>query len=272
MRETDLIDLHCHLLPGIDDGAPNLATSLAMARIAIADGIKMMACTPHIYPGLYENTGPAIRQAVVDLQARLNEADLALQITSGADTHITPDLIAGLRTGRVPSLHNSRYFLLEPPHHVAPPRLAETVFDLLAAGYVPVVTHPERLSWIEDRYETFIALARQGAWMQVTAGSLTGRFGPAAQYWGERLLDEGWVHILATDSHGVDRRPPLLAEGQRAAERWVGTEEARHLVQTRPQVILDNIQPDQSPVIPALAVSKSSSASGSWLKRWFGGR
>ena len=267
-----MIDLHCHLLPGIDDGAPNLATSLAMARIAIADGIKTMACTPHIYPGLYENTGPAIRQAVVDLQAQLNKADLALQITSGADTHITPDLIAGLRTGRVPSLHNSRYFLLEPPHHVAPPRLAETVFDLLAAGYVPVVTHPERLSWIEDRYETFIDLARQGAWMQVTAGSLTGRFGSAAQYWGERLLDEGWVHILATDSHGVDRRPPLLAEGQRAAERWVGTEEARHLVQTRPQVILDNIQPDQSPVIPALAVSKSSSVSGSWLKRWFGGR
>ncbi len=267
-----MIDLHCHLLPGIDDGAPNLATSLAMARIAIADGIKTMACTPHIYPGLYENTGPAIRQAVVDLQAQLNEADLALQITSGADTHITPDLIAGLRTGRVPSLHNSRYFLLEPPHHVAPPRLAETVFDLLAAGYVPVVTHPERLSWIEDRYETFIDLARQGAWMQVTAGSLTGRFGSAAQYWGERLLDEGWVHILATDSHGVDRRPPLLAEGQRVAERWVGVEEARHLVQTRPQVILDNIQPDQSPVIPALAVSKSSSVSVSWLKRWFGGR
>ena len=272
MSEADLIDLHCHLLPGIDDGAPNLATSLAMARIAIADGIKMMACTPHIYPGLYENTGPAIRQAVADLQARLNEADLALQITSGADTHITPDLIAGLRAGRVPSLHNSRYFLLEPPHHVAPPRLAETVFDLLAAGYVPVVTHPERLSWIEDRYETFIDLARRGAWMQVTAGSLTGRFGSAAQYWGERLLDEGWVHILATDSHGVDRRPPLLAEGQRAAERWVGTEEARHLVQTRPQVILDNIQPDQSPAIPALAVSKSSGASGSWLKRWFGSR
>ena len=72
-----MIDLHCHLLPGIDDGAPNLATSLAMARIAIADGIKMVACTPHIYPGLYENTGPAIRQAVVDLQARAGRAGMA---------------------------------------------------------------------------------------------------------------------------------------------------------------------------------------------------
>jgi protein-tyrosine phosphatase len=265
-----MIDLHCHLLPGIDDGAPDLATSLAMARIAVGDGITVTACTPHIYPGLYENTGPAIRQAVAELQIQLDAAGIALQVTSGADAHLDPDLVAGLRNGRVPSLHNSRYFLLEPPHHVAPPRLEETVFNLLTAGYIPVVTHPERLSWIEDHYEIFVELVKKGAWMQVTAGSLTGRFGPAAQYWGERLLDEGWVHILATDSHGVDRRPPLLAEGRRAAERWVGATEALHLVETRPQGILDNHEPDRLPGIPALAMVKSTSANGSWFKRWFG--
>lgn len=266
-----MIDLHCHLLPGIDDGAPDLVTSLSMARIAVEDGIKVIACTPHIYPGMYENTGPAIRQAVAELQARLDEADIPLRITHGADTHITPDLVAGLRSGRVPSLHDSRYFLLEPPHHVAPPRLEETVFNLLAAGYVPVITHPERLSWIEDHYEVFLELARKGAWMQVTSGSLTGRFGAAAQYWGERLLDEGWVHILATDSHGVERRPPLLAEGRRTAEHWVGAEEARHLVETRPQGILDNQYTGQLPALPALTVSSPARSPGSWFKRWFGG-
>ena len=268
-----MIDLHCHLLPGIDDGAPNLDTSLAMARIAVADGITVTACTPHIYPGMYQNTGPAIRQAVCELQAHLDEAGVSLRLTYGADTHIAPDLVAGLRDGRVPSLHGSRYFLLEPPHHVAPPRLAETVFDLLAAGYVPVVTHPERLSWIEDRYETFIELVRQGAWMQVTAGSLTGRFGSAAQYWGERMLDEGWVHILATDSHSAERRPPLLAEGQQAAARWVGDTEALYLVQTRPQGILDDCSPDDLPPIPALATPVSGSSGSVWsrLRHWFGG-
>lgn len=266
-----MIDLHCHLLPGIDDGAPNLATSLAMARIAAKDGITVTACTPHIYPGMYENNGPAIRRAVAELQNQLDEAGIPLRLTSGADTHIARDLVAGLRSGRVPSLHDSRYFLLEPPHHVAPPRLAETVFDLLAAGYVPVITHPERLSWIEDRYETFVELARQGAWLQVTAGSLTGRFGEAARYWGERLLDEGWVHILATDSHGADRRPPLLAEGQRAAERWLGAGEAHHLVVTRPQGILNNSGPERLPAAPALSANASSGrAEGSWLQRWFG--
>ena len=145
------------------------------------------------------------------------------------------------------------------------------MFQLMAAGYVPVITHPERLSWIEDRYATFVDLARQGAWLQVTAGSLTGRFGSAAQYWGERLLDEGWVHILATDSHGVERRPPLLAEGRRAAERWVGAKEAEHLVQTRPQGILNHIDPDGLPPVPALA-TPAERVGESWFKRWFGGR
>lgn len=265
-----MIDLHCHLLPGVDDGAPDLATSLAMARIAVADGIVVIACTPHIYPGMYDNNGPAIRQAVAKLQGQLNEAGIPLRLTLGADTHIAPDLVASLRAGQAPTLHDSRYFLLEPPHHVAPPRLAETVFDLLAAGYVPVITHPERLSWIEDRYETFLDLARQGAWLQVTAGSLTGRFGKAAQYWGERLLDEGWVHILATDSHGVDRRPPLLAEGQRAAERWLDADEAWRLVETRPQGILDNLDPERLLPPPALSANTHSiTARGSWLKRLF---
>jgi len=265
-----MIDLHCHLLPGIDDGAPDLATSLQMARIAAADGITVTACTPHIFPGLYENTGSAIRQAVMELQTQLAEADIPLQLTHGADTHLTLDLVALLRDGRVPSLHDSRYFLLEPPHHVAPPRLAETVFNLLTAGYVPVITHPERLSWIEDRYELFVELARKGAWLQVTAGSLTGRFGPSARYWGERLLDEGWVHILATDSHGIDRRPPLLAEGQQAAERWVGAEEARHLVETRPQGILNNEMPERLPAVMSLVATLPKPSSG-WfsLKKWF---
>lgn len=264
-----MIDLHCHLLPGVDDGAPDLPTALRMARMASADGITVTACTPHIFPGLYENTGPAIRRSVARLQAQLTDADIPLRLTHGADTHLAPNLAAGLRQGRIPSLHDSRYFLLEPPHHSAPPRLTETVFALLAAEYVPVITHPERLDWIEDRYATFVELAHQGAWLQVTAGSLTGRFGTTARYWGERLLDEGWVHILATDAHGADRRPPLLAEGRRAAERWVGAGEAIHLVETRPQGILDNVIPDHLPPTPGAMVSPPPASRWAGLTRWF---
>ena len=246
-----MIDLHSHLLPGIDDGAKDLATSLEMARIAVADGIRTMACTPHIYPGVFENTASGIRQAVGELQQALDDAGIDLRLVDGADIHVVPELIDKLAADEAPTLAGTRYFLLEPPHHVAPPRFAEFVFNAVAAGYVPLITHPERLTWIGDHYPTFCALADQGAWLQVTSGSLTGRFGPDAQYWAERLLDDGRVGILATDAHTTQRRAPLLAEGRQAAERWVGAEEARHLVEVRPEGILADWSPSDLPPLPS---------------------
>lgn len=241
------------MLPGIDDGAPDLETALAMARIAVEDGITTVACTPHIYAGLYENNGPGIKQAVSQLRSQLQTADISLSITHGADTHLAPNLVAGLRNQQIPSLHDSRYFLLEPPHHVAPPRLEQSVFDLLAAGYIPVITHPERLTWIAGHYDIFKKLAKAGAWMQITAGSLTGHFGKTAQYWGERMLDEGLVHILASDGHGVRKRPPVMSGGREVAARTVGEAEATLMVLTRPQGILDDVIPSTLPNPPGLS-------------------
>ena len=245
-----MIDLHCHLLPEIDDGAPDLATSLQMAKMAVADGIQMTACTPHIYPGLYENQGPAILQAIAQLRQALEDADIPLQLTHWADAHLAPDLLSGLRNRRVPSLNSSRYFLFEPPHHVAPPRLEETIFSLLSGGYVPVITHPERLTWVADHYPLFKRLVQMGAWIQLTSGSLTGRFGRSAHSWGERFVKDGLVHILATDAHSLRSRPPLLAEGRDQVAKWLGSQEAHHMVVTRPQGILDNQLPSQLPELP----------------------
>ena len=168
----------------------------------------------------------------------------------GADTHLAPDLVGQIKAGKVPTLNGSRYFLFEPPHHVAPPRIEDTVFSLLAAGFVPVITHPERLTWIEEHYPVFERMVTSGAWIQLTAGSVTGRFGPRPKYWAERIMDEGLCHILATDSHHIDRRPPFLAEARDAAAKRLGAQEAEHLVVTRPQGILDNISPNELPALP----------------------
>lgn len=244
-----MIDLHCHLLPGIDDGAADLATSLRMAKIAVADGITITACTPHIYPGLFENRADGIRSAIARLRADLAEADIPLQITEGADIQLVPELVEGLRGGTHPTLHGTRYFLFEPPHHTLPVRFQESIHDCLALGYVPIITHPERLTWLgESTYPWFTEAARTGAWIQVTAGALTGRFGRLPRYWGERMLDEGLVHILATDAHDPKHRPPLLAEGREAAARWLGEEEANRLVDARPQAILEDRDPAE--VVP----------------------
>jgi protein-tyrosine phosphatase len=261
-----MIDLHCHMLPGIDDGAPDLEVALAMARCAVADGITVTACTPHIYPGMYENNLEGIARAIVALQQVLDEEGIALRLVIGADTHLAPDLSAGIREGRVPTLNGSRYLLLEPPHHSVPPRFEDSVFNLRTAGIVPVITHPERLSWIESHYESFERLVKGGAWMQITSGSLTGRFGKRPKYWGERMLDEGLVHILATDSHHIDRRPPLLAEGRDAAARRVGEEEAVHLVETRPRGIVDDTPSDSLPALP----DRGADAKPSMWQRLFG--
>jgi protein-tyrosine phosphatase len=242
-----MIDLHCHLLPGIDDGAVDLAMALQMARIAAGDGITAIACTPHIYPGMYENDAAGIRAAVTAFQAELDAAGIALRLHAGADVHLDPQLVARIRDGEVPTLAGSRYLLLEPPHHVAPPRFEEAVFELMAAGIVPVVTHPERLSWIEDHYDVFTRLSQRGAWMQVTAGALTGRFGRRVQYWGERFVDEGHCAVLATDAHHPTRRPPLLREACEAAARFVGEVEAGHMVRTRPAGIVENLAPEALP-------------------------
>ena len=249
-----MIDLHSHLLPGVDDGAADLSIALEMARAWVADGVTVVACTPHILPGLYHNTGPQIRAGVAQLQEALDQAEIPLRLVTGADNHIVPDFVAGLQSGHLLTLADSRYVLVEPPHHIAPPRLEELFFSILVAGYIPILTHPERLTWIESEYSTMIRLAQKGVWMQITAGSLTGAFGRRPKYWAERMLAEGLVHILATDAHNLDRRAPILSHGREAAAKRVGEVEAEHLVLTRPQGIIANMAPNALPQVAQVAL------------------
>ncbi len=265
-RETQVIDLHCHILPGIDDGAPDLETSLAMARMAVADGITVTACTPHMMPGYYENTSDGVRAAVVALQAELDQADIPLRLVTGADVHLVPGLASGLRDGSKLTLADTRYFLFEPPHNTAPPRMADAVFDCMAAGFHPLITHPERLRWVEEQYDLMVQLAQAGAWMQITAGSVTGRFGKRTQYWAERMLDEGIVHILATDAHNLRSRSPILSEAVEAVSKRLGEQAAKDMVLTRPLAVLENATPASVP--PAVGAPRPAERPG-FFKRLF---
>jgi len=256
-----MIDLHSHILPGIDDGARDVGVSLAMARMWVADGVEVVAATPHILPGLYHNTGPEIRAAVARLQAEIDAAGLPLQIVTGSDAHIVADFAGQLRSGHLLSIADTRYVLVELPHHVAPQRLEDAFFSITLAGYVPILTHPERCTWIRAQYPTMRRLVDAGVWMQITAGSLTGAFGREPRFIAERMLDEGLVHILASDAHDTERRPPLMARGREAAARRVGDEEATHLVFTRPAGILRNEAPARLPV-PAPAGAAGATVRG----------
>lgn len=253
-----MIDLHSHILPGLDDGAQSLDVSIDMARMWVEDGVTTVACTPHILPGLYANTGPAIIEAVAELQLALAFKEIDLKLVAGADNHIAGDFVAGLKSGKLLSLAGSRYVLVEPPHHVCPPRLDQFFFDITVAGYVPVLTHPERLTWIENQYDKVVELARKGIWMQLTSGSLTGQFGRRPKYWAERLLDDGLATILASDAHNTEARRPDLKQGFEIAARRIGDVAALHLVKTRPLGIVENISPNNLPMPVGLSSTVSS--------------
>lgn len=260
-----MIDLHTHLLPGIDDGSTSLEQSLQMAQIAVADGITVMACTPHIYPGLYMNDAAGITAGRDKLQSHLNEAGIKLRLVVGSDAHLVPELLSGLQSGRVPTLNQSQYFLLEPSHHVAVPNFDSSVFEIMVAGYMPVITHPERLTWIEDHYPMFVDLAKRGVWLQVTSGAILGKFGKRAKYWSERLLSEGWVHIIASDAHNTGRRSPQMAEALEHVIKRVGKREAMRMVLDRPLAILNNVSPDRTkPVLGLLNKSPEPVSMSIW--------
>lgn len=239
-----MIDLHSHILPGIDDGSPDLRMSLEMARMAVADGTTVLACTPHIFPGLFENAGQDIRKRVDSLQLQLDSEGIALKLVTGADVHLTPGLAGELRSGRALTLADTRYFLLEPPHHIAPPRLRDSVFELMLSGYVPVITHPERLTWVDGHYQDFVELSRAGCWMQLTAGAITGRFGRQAKAIAERMLDDGLVDIVASDAHDTSSRKPGLSKARRLVSERLGEAEAAAIFDTRPRAVLNNAPPE----------------------------
>jgi protein-tyrosine phosphatase len=245
-----LIDLHSHILPGVDDGARSLEESLEMGRMAQAEGIEVMACTPHFMPGLYDNTAPDIRQRIAKLNQAFMDNGIDVALVVGADAHMRPDFVECLHNGSILTLHNTRYVLFEPPHVVMPKRLDELLFNIQASGFVPILTHPERLKWIENGYEAVVGFAKSGVLIQLTSGSITGRFGKRAAYWSQRMMAEGLVSLIATDCHNLESRPPQLVNAFEMAQSELGRDEGFNLVLNRPALILEDAAPDQLPPLP----------------------
>ena len=233
-----MIDLHSHILPGIDDGAANMAATLDMARLAVADGVRIMACTPHMMPPLYPNHSGIIQPAVEAAQRAIDESGIDLRLIAGAEVHLAPDLLKQLRSGYAQTFGSTSYFLLEPSHTITPPQFERFVKAIIDAGYRPIIAHPERLTWIEQHYALICAVDEAGAAMQLTAGALLGQFGSRPRYWAERMLSEGRVDIIASDAHDARRRLPGLSAGMAAAAVIVGADSARAMVLDNPAAVL----------------------------------
>ena len=229
-----MIDIHHHLLPGLDDGSNSIETSVAMARMAIEDGITHVVCTPHA-SGQYEFDPAANAAKMAELQARLTNENVSLTLGLGCDFHLSFDNVAQAKTDPTRfSINGKSYLLVEIPDYGLPPGLAETFYELQLAGLTPILTHPERNPTLQNEPGRLADWLRGGVLLQITADSVTGHKGRRAQRMSHELLEKRWGHFLATDAHNATSRPPRMREAHDMVADKYGSAYAHSLCVTNP--------------------------------------
>jgi protein-tyrosine phosphatase len=259
-----VIDLHTHVLPGVDDGVRTEEEAVEFARMAAADGVETLVATPHCKDGFFENHRPSVLAAVDRLRLRLDECGVGLKVLPGAEVHLAPDLVERVRDGRAPTLaDNGKTLLLELSLTQYPVDLQNLVFGLRLSGLVVLFAHPERIRYFQEDVRRWEEMVRLGAFGQITTGSVLGIFGAETRSFTEILLRRGLAHVLASDAHGLRGRPPVLSAARAAVAAIVGEDEARRMVVDRPRALLSGLEPDV-PAVPEAPASKRS-----FLSRWF---
>lgn len=230
-----MIDIHCHILPGIDDGAKTMDEAVAMATLAAADGILTIVATPHVNNTLHPPEEIAL--LVQELNTELRQRKIAVNIVAGADVSslIPAQHAAGY------AINGSRYMLLEFPHTHLPKTARDTLFQLNTHGITPIITHPERNPSIASDPGLLLDLLTSNALVQVTADSLTGEFGDQARQCAEYLLKKNAVHFIASDAHSTTSRRPQLSHGLKAAAKIIGDIAAERLVMTNPLAVVSGL-------------------------------
>jgi protein-tyrosine phosphatase len=235
-----MIDLHCHLLPGIDDGPKSIEESLAMARHAANAGITKIVTTPHITPGRYDNTMASIQPVFENLKAAIKEQDIPIEISFAAEIRFDPIIIDMVNNDTLPVLgeyEGERIILLEFPHSHIPPGSEDLIRWLAERGVRVLIAHPERNGSVLGNIEKITPLIKMGCLLQITAGALTGVFNEDPRECALELLKRGWVSIIASDAHNIHARCPDLEPARQQATKIVGEEKASDMVISRPASI-----------------------------------
>lgn len=214
-----MIDLHAHVLPGIDDGPRDMEGAIALIRQAFEDGIKTIVATPHVGNGIYNPTPEQVLDKLAQVREELDRRRIPVQVLPGMEAFVHVNLARDLEAGRILTINGGPYVCIELPSTQVPIYVQETLFDLKLAGYIPMIIHPERNAAIQRDPNLMEQFADVGAMGILTAGSLTGHFGRTAKRTAEVLIRAGTVQVLATDAHDVRRRPAILSQGLRLLEQ-----------------------------------------------------
>jgi protein-tyrosine phosphatase len=229
-----MIDIHHHLLYGLDDGARDLEMSCAMVEAAIENGITHIVCTPHANDRWVLD--PEINaERLAEIQAYAGDR---ITLGQGCDFHLSYDNIQDqfVRPTRY-TINGLKYLLVEFPDFGIHPGIGETLAQFVASGVIPIITHPERNATIQMKPEMMTEWIRSGCLVQVTAGALLGKFGPRAEAVGHGLIKRNWVNFLASDAHNLTSRPPNLGDGHRVVAKEYGQEVADRLCIHNPRAV-----------------------------------
>jgi protein-tyrosine phosphatase len=235
-----MIDTHLHILPGVDDGPETLEQSLALAHALVQEGVRAAIATPHYNDEFPRRSALEIRERVYHLQLALHRSSIPLQLCAGHEALIKPGLVEDIQRGRLATLNGSRYLLLELWNSSWLPETDQVIFELRAAGFTPMLAHPERYRAFQKEPERLGALVQQGILAQITASSLVGMQGNTARRTAELLLKKGYIHCIASDAHGLHKRPPAIKQSLQRAAQLIGKAKLQQLVEAWPITIMNN--------------------------------
>jgi len=245
-----MIDLHTHILPGLDDGSSDIKESLAMARVACDDGIHTIVATPHVLQGVFDNDKNKILSAAAELNQILQEENIAVNILPGAEYYLEADLPLKLSRGELLTINdNGRYLLVELPSAFIPEYTAQVLYEIQLQGVTPIIAHPERNAGFTSRPAALQELISRGVLAQITSASITGLFGKRIKQTAYSFLKQGLAHLISSDAHSSHGRAPLLSQARKEIEQRLGQNLAQLLVLQNPCSVIEG-KPAKNPYIP----------------------
>ncbi len=262
---SSYIDIHSHILHAIDDGPATLDESVALARSYLSAGFTTVIATPHAVDG--RPAPDLIKERLLELQEELKTLQIALTVLPGSEYHIEPKTLDRLLSGEIITLNHSRYLLLELPFfQPLPPYTMKLISDLVSAGYIPVIPHPERALDLQQNPRLLFDLHSAGALFQVTWGALSGRLGPVSRNLVNFMLEANLAHFFATDAHNPGTPLLQLEKPLAMLTEKKGEDFAASVITDRPRSVVENKDPD---LPPANQPSASASHSAHYSKAPF---
>lgn len=214
-----MVDIHCHILPLVDDGPASVEHALQLAEQAVAEGVSRIIATPHLYHPQFETEDVDVQLTVDEFNVLLKQRDIPLTVYPGHEIRLIGELMEALEAGRALTLNDSRYILIEFPSSGIPSYARQVFAELISDGYIPIVAHPEKNKAIIQNPSLLFELISNGAISQVTCASLIGKYGKDVQRFAIALLENGLAHLVASDAHHVEKRPFYWKQCERMFEK-----------------------------------------------------